>query len=219
LIPQSRHFQELLNLIIKHRLQHETFKKPEANQRDRISNSSIPDQSSKHLKQESSELTSPNKDSEQSDTARSVSGGKDASDSTFNNPPHPGVSMANLSKTGRNGPWKQKHHEAATLIQVCQLLDINHKLSNANVLQVIFLTFCIIAFQARFRGHRIRKRYLEATRSAQYSHGDLETDDFNFDEEVDLDMFDIDEAALDSGWVPTNFPQTPRLVDFVFAGS
>ena len=141
MIPQSRHFQELLDLIIKHRLQHETFKKPEANQRDRISNSSIPDQSSKHLKQESSELTSPNKDSEQSDTARSVSGGKDASDSTFNNPPHPGVSMANLSKTGGNGPWKQKHHEAATLIQVCQLLEINHKLSNANVFTSDFSNF------------------------------------------------------------------------------
>ena len=65
-------------------------------------------------------------------------------------------------------------------------------------------------FQAGFRGYRIRKRYLEATKTAQYSDIDMETEDFNFDEEVDLNMFDMDEAALDSSWVPTNIPQTAR---------
>lgn len=61
----------------------------------------------------------------------------------------------------------------------------------------------------------MRKRYLKATKTAQYSDIDLETDDFNFDEEVDLNMFDVDEAALDSSWLPTNTPQTARLVDIV----
>lgn len=69
--------------------------------------------------------------------------------------------------------------------------------------------------QARFRGYRIRKRYLEATKTAQYSDIDLEVDDFNFDEEVDLNMFDMDEAALDTSWLPTNPPQTSRCVHFL----
>ncbi|CAB3997465.1 Leucine-rich repeat and IQ domain-containing 1 [Paramuricea clavata] len=161
---QSRHFQELQDLMIKHRLEHENVKKPEMNlgsQRDRASISSS--------------LTQQNKESE-SEAVKSVSRAKDTSIHTRS----PGVSVANLNKTAGNDLWKPKHHQAATLIQ------------------------------AKFRGYRMRRRYLEATQTAQYSNIDLETEDFNFDEEVDLNMFDMDEAALDSSWLPTNLPQTAR---------
>ena len=49
-------------------------------------------------------------------------------------------------------------------------------------------------------------------KSARYSDNDLETEDFDFDEEVDLNMFDMDEAALDRSWIPSNnnFPRTER---------
>lgn len=73
------------------------------------------------------------------------------------------------------------------------------------------MKFCL-SFQSRFRGYRIRKRYLEATKTAQYSDVDLETEDFNFDEEVDLNMFDFDEAALDRSWLPSFSPQNARYL-------
>ena len=82
----------------------------------------------------------------------------------------------------------------------------------SNVVEGYFFLTAKISqhIQARFRGYRIRKRYLEATKTAQYSDIDLEEDEFNFDEEVDLNMFDMDEAALESSWAPVNTPQTTR---------
>ena len=59
----------------------------------------------------------------------------------------------------------------------------------------------------------MRKRYLEATKFARYPGIDLGDEEFNFDEEVDLSMFDVDEDALDNNWTPTNSPQfSPRFV-------
>lgn len=100
---QSRHFQELQDLMIKHRLEHENLKKPEMNlgsQRDRASISSS--------------LTQQNKESEQSEAVKSGSCAKDTSSHIRSS----GVSVANLNKTAGNGLWKPKHHQAATLIQV-----------------------------------------------------------------------------------------------------
>ncbi|XP_046844848.1 leucine-rich repeat and IQ domain-containing protein 1-like [Xenia sp. Carnegie-2017] len=66
--------------------------------------------------------------------------------------------------------WQPFHHEAATCIQ------------------------------ANLRGYYMRKRYIEAMKTARYTDLDLENDDF--DEDVDLNMFDMDEADLENSWVP-----------------
>ena len=142
--PQSRHFQELQDLMIKHRLQHETFKKPEKDQKPQKVRSSNLSNPGHTFQQDNLQKTNTNEvmshgdstcsrpsrvtptrnESEQTDTARSVGAAKDVYDSILN-ASSPGLSMASLTKTAGNDLWKEKHHEAATLIQVRTVLFIS----------------------------------------------------------------------------------------------
>ena len=37
----------------------------------------------------------------------------------------------------------------------------------------------------------------------------MDEDDFDYDEEVDLGDFDLDESTLEHGWTPAKTPQLP----------
>ncbi|XP_048585516.1 leucine-rich repeat and IQ domain-containing protein 1-like isoform X2 [Nematostella vectensis] len=80
----------------------------------------------------------------------------------------------------RRALWDARHHAAATTIQ------------------------------AHYRGYRVRRRIAHALQTAQFTYvGDEEDDEFNYDEEVDLTAFDLDEGYLETGWTPTDMPQLP----------
>lgn len=66
-----------------------------------------------------------------------------------------------------------------------------------------------MAFQALFRGYRVRRAYIEFCREAFrfYTRADNDSDGSDYDyEEVNLTDFDMDEVLLP--WQPA---QTPRL--------